>query len=73
MQYRKAYGPKSKSSFNLVVVTEVDNKGKVSSTSYEVVDPDGNVIRCFGTLIEAQTFLNEKLPRQPPRPCGPGM
>lgn len=71
MQNRKTLV--SNSSFSLVRVNEVDENGNVLSTSYEVVDPDGNVIGRFGSLKEAQDFLKTVLPPEPPQPRGPGM
>ena len=71
MQNRKTLGKNS--GFSLVQVDEVDENGNVLSTSYEVVDPDGNVVGRFGSLKEAQDFLKTVLPPEPPRPRGLGM
>jgi hypothetical protein len=73
MQSRKTLG--SKSEFSLVQVDELDENGNVVSTSYEVVDSDGNLIGRFGSLKEAQDFLKTVLPQEPepPRPSGPRM
>lgn len=63
----------SNSGFSLVQVDEVDKNGNVLSTSYEVIDPDGNVIGTFGSLKEAQDFIKTVLPPKPRRPRGLGM
>ena len=71
MQNRKTLG--SKSGFSLVQVDELDENGNVVSISYEVVDPEGNVIGRFGTLKEAQDYLKTVMPPEPPQPRGLGM
>ncbi|WCH21107.1 hypothetical protein [Aeromonas salmonicida] len=73
MQNRKTLG--TKSGFSLVQVDELDENGNIVSASYEVVDPDGDVIGRFGSLKEAQDFLKTVLPQEPepPRPSGPRM
>jgi hypothetical protein len=73
MQNRKPLGKKS--GFSVVQVDELDANGNVVSTSYEVVDPNGNVIGRFGSLKDAQDFLKTVLPQEPepPRPSGPRM
>lgn len=71
MQNRKTLV--SKSDFSLIQVDELDENGNIVSTSYEVVDPDGNVIGRFGSLKEAQDFLKTVLPPEPPRPSRPKM
>lgn len=70
MQNRKTLA--SKSDFSLVQVDELDENGNVISTSYEVVDPDGNVISKFGSLKEAQEFLKTVM-LEPPRASRPRM
>lgn len=62
----------SNSGFSLVQVDEVDENGKVLSTSYEVVDPNGKIIGTFRSRKEAQDFIKSVLPK-PPRPRGPRM
>jgi hypothetical protein len=73
MQNRKTL--ESKSGFSLVEVNELDENGNVVSTSFEVVDPDGNIIGLFGSLKEARDFLNSVVPQEPesPRSSGPRM
>lgn len=48
----------SSSGFNLVQVSELDADGNELRTSYEVVEPDGNVAALFGSLKEAEVFYN---------------
>ncbi|MGF1764111.1 hypothetical protein [Aliivibrio kagoshimensis] len=63
----------SNSGFSLIQVIEVDDNGNILSTSYEVVDPDGKTIGCFGSLKEAQDFLKNILDPEPPGSYGLGM
>jgi hypothetical protein len=46
----------SQSGFTLVQVSELDENGDEIRTSYEVVEPDGNVAGLFGSLREAEGF-----------------
>ncbi|MFM5739425.1 hypothetical protein ACET6T_11925 [Aeromonas veronii] len=71
MLNRKTLGTKSR--FSLVQVDKLDKNGNIVSTSYEVVNPNGDVIGRFGSLKEAQDFLKTVLPQEPepPRPSGP--
>jgi len=46
----------SQSGFSLVQISELDENGNDRRTSYEVVEPDGNVAGLFGSLTEAQGF-----------------
>jgi hypothetical protein len=48
----------SKSGFNLVQVDILDGSDSVIRVSYEVVDPDEDAIGRFGSLTEAQNFIN---------------
>ena len=48
----------SKSGFNLVQVDILDGSDSVIRISYEVVDPDEDAIGRFGSLTEAQNFIN---------------
>jgi len=48
----------SKSGFNLVQVDVLDGNDNVIRVSYEVVDPDEDAIGRFGSLTEAQNFIN---------------
>ncbi len=43
--------------FCLVQVDVTDKKGSVIRTSYEVEDPDEDAIGRFGSLIEAERFI----------------
>ncbi|TYK65863.1 hypothetical protein [Colwellia echini] len=46
------------SGFHLVHVNILGKQESVVRTSYEVVDPSGDVIGRFGSLKEAQNFIN---------------
>jgi hypothetical protein len=63
--------------FTLIQVNDVDENGNGLSTSYEVIDPYGNVLERFGILEEVKYFFKTVLPSKPkrsrPRPRGPGM
>ena len=48
----------SKSGFNLVQVDVLDGNENTIRVSYEVVDPDEDAIGRFGSLSEAQNFIN---------------
>ena len=50
------------SGFSLVQVDEVGEKGNILSTSYEVLNSDGNVLKTFEFLNEAQNFIKTVLP-----------
>jgi len=54
MRNRKTHT--SESGFSLVQVSELDENGNDIRTSYEVVEPDGNVAGLFGSLKEAEGF-----------------
>jgi len=54
MRNRKTHA--SQAGFSLVQVSELDEKGNDIRTSYEVVEPDGNVAGLFGSLKEAKGF-----------------
>ena len=43
--------------FNLVQVSELDDKGNDIRTSYEVIEPDGSVAGLFGSFKEAESFF----------------
>lgn len=65
MQNRKTL--ESKSRFSLVQVDEVDENGNIVSTYYEIVAPDGNIIKQLESLTEAQKLL-ETILQQNPKP-----
>ncbi|MCP4325224.1 MAG: hypothetical protein GY787_25940 [Alteromonadales bacterium] len=46
----------SQSGFSLVQLSELDKNGNEIRTSYEVVEPEGNVAGLFGSLEEAKRF-----------------
>jgi len=46
----------SQSGFSLIQLSELDENGNDIRTSYEVVEPDGNVAGLFGSLKEADRF-----------------
>jgi hypothetical protein len=46
------------SGFNLVQVDSVNAGSDTIRTSYEVVDPEEDAIGRFGSLKEAQNFIN---------------
>jgi len=46
------------SGFNLVQVNSVNAGSDAVRTSYEVVDPEEDAIGRFGSLKEAQNFIN---------------
>jgi len=48
----------SQSGFNLVQVDTLADSKDVIRTSYEVVDPSEDVIGRFGSLKEAQSFID---------------
>ncbi len=48
----------SKSGFNLVQVDILVGNDNAIRVSYEVVDPDEDAIGRFGSLSEAQNFIN---------------
>lgn len=54
MRNRKTHA--SQSGFSLVQVSESDENDNDIRTSYEVVEPDGNVAGLFGSLKEAESF-----------------
>jgi len=54
MRNRKTHA--SQSGFSLVQISELDENGNDIRTSYEVVEPDGNVAGLFGSLTEAKGF-----------------
>jgi len=54
MRNRKTHA--SQSGFSLVKISKLDDNGNDIRTSYEVVEPDGNVAGLFGSLTEAQSF-----------------
>ncbi len=47
----------NQSGFYLVRVNTLSDSGSVIRTSYEVVDPSGDVIGRFGSLKEAENFM----------------
>ena len=47
----------TQSGFNLVQVYSVNKGNDVIRTSYEVVDPEEDAIGRFGSLKEAQNFI----------------
>ncbi len=47
----------TQSGFNLVQVDSVNKGNDVIRTSYEVVDPEEDAIGRFGSLKEAQNFI----------------
>lgn len=58
----------SRSGFSVAQVDEVDENGNIVSTSYAVVDPDGNVKGRFGTFKEAQDLFEKVVPQEPTSP-----
>ena len=47
----------SKFGFILDQADKLDENGNVVSTSYDIIDSDGNIIEHFGTLREAQNYF----------------
>ncbi len=46
----------SQSGFSLVQLSDLDKNGNEIRTSYEVVEPEGNIAGLFGSLAEAKRF-----------------
>jgi hypothetical protein len=44
--------------FILIQRNEFDTQGKDLRSAYQVIEPDGNVAGLFGSLNEAEAFLN---------------
>ena len=47
----------STASHMLIKIVGFDINGRDTSTAYQVIEPDGNVVGLFGSLSEAQLFL----------------
>jgi cytochrome oxidase Cu insertion factor (SCO1/SenC/PrrC family) len=67
---RTTVGGKRGYTIEKVVVTDED--GNVLSESFELYDPDGNLIGTYPSLEEAEEALDEEIGQRPPTP-GMGM
>jgi hypothetical protein len=56
MENKKRISPTT--DYMLVQRNEFDTQGKDLRSAYQVIEPDGNVAGLFGSLTEAQAFLN---------------
>lgn len=56
MEIKKRISPTT--DYMLVQRNEFDTQGKDLRSAYQVIEPDGNVAGLFGSLTEAQAFLN---------------
>ncbi len=56
MENKKRISPTT--DYMLVQRNEFDTQGKDLRSAYQVIESDGNVAGLFGSLTEAQAFLN---------------